>query len=360
VAIEANKQLPGTRTNSAEVVFVDDINGHGLIDSLVSLSTSVSEFGLPVLFLTNDTMVATVGTHYEKLGHLYKLSWGGSRRAILPLLRKEEIEKRCRSTGLLHPKTKIIRNSLDATPTNLGLTFPVIFKPDRPVSAYKTLVVDDKNQLARSIPTIETSLPSIAQEYIAGGDSQIRFAGLYLVDGGVAARFEGRKLRSRPMGHTTIAISEKNDQMHSLALEFFDGLGISGPVSLEAKEDSYSRSWIIEPTVGRTDFWVGLCINDGVDFPLLEYRHLCGQSLALEPQRNRTLWINGERDPAALARLTIKYPRYLRQKCIVGVFLDSKDIRPILRWSTTFFRALPVRAAKKLIKVLRSGISFVK
>ena len=114
VGIEANRLLPGTKTNTADVVYVDDINGAGLIETLVALSPSISASGLPVLFLTNDTMVATVGENYERLAHLYKLSWGESRNAILPLLRKEGIDNRCQSKGLRYPKTIAIRDGLAA------------------------------------------------------------------------------------------------------------------------------------------------------------------------------------------------------------------------------------------------------
>ena len=190
VAVEANRLLPGTKTNSANVVYVDDINGPGLTEALISLSQSVSVSGPPVLFLTNDTMVATVGENYEKLGHLYKLSWGVSRQAILPLLRKEGIDKRCRSNGLRYPKSTIIRDRLAATRVNLVLPFPIIFKPDKPVSSYKTIVVECEEQLERSLPIIETALPSIGRgtrhrlpRSLTGSDPQRRSAKGFFASG---------------------------------------------------------------------------------------------------------------------------------------------------------------------------------
>lgn len=359
VGIEANRLQRGTSTNSADVEYVDDINGPGLIEALISLAPSISASGPPVLFLTNDTMVATVGESYGRLGHLYKLSWGTSRNNLLPLLRKEGIEERCRSAGLLYPRTRTIQNIREATATNLDLTFPIIFKPDKPLSKYKTLVAESNHQLKSLRSTIETSLPSIAQEFIPGDESKIRFAALYLIDGEVVARFEGRKLRSRPMGHTSVAISETNDQLHSLARFFFDGLRLTGPVSLEAKEDADSKFWIIEPTVGRTDFWVGLCVKDGINLPLIEYNNQCGRRQAPGAQLDRTLWINGERDPAALVWLALKYPGYLLRLRIVGVIVSSTDILPFVRWAAVSLRTLPVRAVRKLVRMFKSAVGGV-
>jgi len=348
--------MPGTKTNTADVMFADDINGAGLVETLVELSPSISTSGLPVLFLTNDIMVATVGENYERLAHLYRLSWGESRNAILPLLSKEGVDSRCQSKELRYPKTITIRDGLAAKKVNRELPFPLIFKPDKPVSSYKTIVVENEDQLERSIPTIETALPSIAQKFIPGDDFEIRFAALYLNCGEVAARFEGRKLRSRPMGHTSVAISERNDEIHDLARKFFDSLQLTGPVSLEAKLGPDSGLWIIEPTVGRTDFWVGLCINDGIDLPLIEYKSICGQRLETRTQNESTLWINGDRDPFALAWVAFKYPEYARRMRVVGVFIDLTDLLPFVYWAAAFLRALPVRAARKLVKTFRSVI----
>ena len=210
-------------------------------------------------------------------------------------------------------------------------------------------------QLKGAWDKIKFSLPAIAQEFIHGDDSNIHFAALYMNQGDIIARFEGRKLRSRPMGHTTVAISESNDETHALARQFFAGLRLSGPVSLEIKKDDKSNFWVIEPTVGRTDFWVGLCINDGIDLPLVEYLNGTGQCSNPGTQRNQTLWINGERDPAALVWLIFKHPQYLLKMQIVGVFIDRCDIRPWVKWVVAFVRRFPGRAINKCIRLINSA-----
>lgn len=354
VALEANGELPGTRTGVAEVRLVPDINGPGLVDALVELSRSLLNSDRPVLFLTNDTMVRTVGTRVSEVTAHYRLSWASDAASVLKLLEKQGIREHCRDRSLPQPRTQVIRTYEELAHCCGGqLALPVILKPSRPISSYKTLVIRDRSELREAWDRAKQSLPAIAQEYIEGDDSQIVFAAMYLVDGKPLVRFEGRKLRSRPMGHTSIALSESNDGMHAFARHFFEGLSISGPVSLEAKMDSSGTLWIIEPTVGRTDFWVGLCIDDGADLPVAEYLHQTGEVVPQRRQRDRTLWINGERDGAALVWLTWRYPAELLRRRVVGVFLKAGDIRPFVAWLGLKGRELPSRVKRKISGLAR-------
>ncbi len=353
VALAPAPELPGAFTNSARVIIVDDINGAGLISDLLHLAPSISDAGTPILFLTNDTMVRTVGENYESLENRYRLSWSSTRDDVISLLNKQQLAARCRETGLNYPESRRILNSDDTTPDRLDLQPPIIFKPDMPMSAYKTMVTATIADLRDAWPTIEASLPAIAQEFISGDDSDIQFAALYLVDGEVLARFEGRKIRSRPMGHTTIAISERSDAVHKLAVRFFEGLRLSGPASLELKQDSNGTYWVIEPTVGRTDFWLGLCIRDGINLPLVEYNSERGANQDTSEQSNRSLWINGERDPFALIWLLWNKPQVLFQHSRVGVYFDWSDRGPFWQWAKNRLVTIPGRLKNKLARLIR-------
>lgn len=350
VALEANRTLPGLKTVSARIIFVEDINGPGLVSSLISLAPDLSAAGAPVLLLTNDTMVETVAKTYEQLSKHYRISWADCATRILPLLRKEDVHRRCIDIGMLHPRSVLIRPGHDLVRRVDDLGFPIIFKPDRPVSSYKTLICEDALQLQAQRKIIERSLPAIAQEFIPGTDSVIHFAALYLDRGKILARYEGRKLRSRPMGHTTIAIGEANDQTHRIAKRFFSGLELSGPVSLEVKADTSGQLWVIEPTVGRTDFWVGLCVNDGIDLPVIEYFHATDRPCTIVDQHDQTLWINEERDPAAILWLLLHYPRLLLTKQKKWVYLSREDLRPFNIWLGRYAKNLPIRLGKKLMR----------
>lgn len=341
--LEVNSQNPGFWTSSAKVKHVADINGYNLIGSLKSLEIS----GQAVLILTNDHMVATIAEHYEEISDRFLLSWRECREQVRSLTDKDVVRARCEQVGMRHPKSRIVRSREDYDA--LDLDFPVIVKPGLPLSNYKTLLVQRHEQLAGHWDVISKSLPAIVQEFIPGEDDRIVFAAMYLDRGEVVSRFEGRKLRSRPMGHTTIAKAERNERAHKMARDFFGGLRLSGPVSLELKEGRDGELWAIEPTAGRTDFWVGLCIRDGVSFPVVEYQHQTGGPIPEFDQRDQSIWFNEERDPGALCWLwTHSRPSLRLQRS--WLYLKRGDNRPFRRWAVRYLSELPKRAIRKLIR----------
>lgn len=352
LALEANPAMPGVRTRCAEVRIVPDINGEGLIEALLGLRIPSLNPAKPVLLLTNDRMVEVIGRHAEAVARHFHLSWAHAAATLVPLLGKDRIEARCLEVGLNYPKSLLLTDFDEARQQLAMLKFPVIAKPTRPVSAFKTQVADTVESFVAARARMERSMPVVVQEFIAGDDTQIRFAALYLDAGRVLARFEGRKLRSRPMGHTTIAVPEPNDEVHALALRFFDGLSLSGPVSLELKQDPDGRHWVIEPTVGRTDFWAELCVANGVNLALIEYRATTGTALPPSAQRSTHLWLNGERDPGAIAWLLRNAPAQLFGHRLRGVYFNLSDPRPFLVALVRFLADLPVRATRKASRLV--------
>lgn len=351
VVLEADRSLPGTRTRAARVLPVRGIHGQELLDSLGELARDLRSRSPLPLFLTNDRMVQTLAAHVTRVSSKFGISWLPSASAIVPLLSKSSLEARCRVTGLDYPQTAVVSDpDADPAPALDALRFPVILKPDRPLSAFKTRIVECRDDLAAALHSVRASLPVVVQEYVPGNDSCIRFGVLYLREGTPLARFEGRKLRSRPLGHTTIAISAPDDEVHALTRRFFEGLNISGPVSLELKRDAAGRHWVIEPTVGRSDFWVDLCIANGVDLPLIEYSILAGTPLSASSQSDRHIWINGERDPAAIAWLLRRHPMELLRRRPRGVYLSLTDPFPYLAAATARFARLPGRIWRRIMR----------
>lgn len=330
MALETNPALPGIQTRCASIRKVEDINHARLIDSLLALADKIGSQSPPVLILTNDRMVETVGRHLEQLQGRFALSWSACHQRLLPLLSKDQIEARCRATGLHYPRTVRVDTPDRIADQVNNLSYPLIIKPTRPLSLFKTLIVNSPDDFSRHEDRIAGALPIIVQEFIPGNDRAIHFGALYLDQGRILARFEGRKLRSRPMGHTTLAVSEPHDEVHRLAACFFEGLALSGPVSLELKQAPDGSFWVIEPTVGRTDFWVGLCIANGVNLPLIEYRSQAGLPPPEIRQRQSYLWMNGERDPFALFWLALHQPALLFTRRVAPLYLDVKDMRPFL------------------------------
>ncbi len=349
LTLEQNPDLPGTSTGLTVIRYVDEINGDGLVDHLLALA---AENGgpRPTLLLTNDRMVATIARHVDRVEPHYRLSWAGSAPDVLRLLSKDEIEAQCLRTGIAYPRSSTFQDLSQLDTALASLRYPVIFKPTQPVSAFKTIVTQNRQEVEGYRGLIAQCLPVIVQEFIPGDDRQIHFGALLLDQGRVVARFEGRKLRSRPMGHTTIAVSERNDEVHALTLRFFAGLGLSGPASLELKRDASGQFWAIEPTVGRTDFWIDVAVHNGVNLPLLEHWIQTGHKTEAVQQTSEAVWLNGERDTMGLLWLLRHERDELLKHKIKGVYLDWRDPKPFLVMCWRKLIGVPQRLMRKVFK----------
>ncbi|MFP4244324.1 MAG: hypothetical protein ACLFRJ_04495 [Ectothiorhodospira sp.] len=311
IALEARRELPACHTRMARVIHTPDINDIGLIQALKQLRASLPNTPNPILFLTNDNMVRVVAHHWNELDGLYELSWSHCRERVLSLLDKTSLEAHCQAHDLPYPRTWTFSGaekpglaSLDALETR-GLTFPLIVKPTRPLSGFKVRLVHDRAALIALATRHSKALPFLLQHWVQGGDRRILFTAFYLDQGRILARFSGRKLASRPpaMGQTTVAESYPHDRMEALAEAFFKPLGLSGPVSLEAKLDEHGNPWIIEPTLGRTDYWLDCCTANGVNLPLVEYQRQCGQEVSARGQANGRIWFDTESSPGCYLHL---------------------------------------------------------
>ncbi|MFP4280545.1 MAG: hypothetical protein ACLFQI_11195, partial [Halochromatium sp.] len=214
----------------------------------------------------------------------------------------------CQRYDLPYPKTWLL-SDINALPaiSAAGLTFPLIVKPARPLSGFKVRLIDTPQaleQLARERPQ---ALPFLLQHWVPGNDRRILFTAFYLDQGRILASFDGRKLASKPpaLGQTTVAESFPHAQMHALAERFFAPLKLSGPVSLEAKLDADGQPWIIEPTLGRTDYWLECCVANGVNLPLIEHQAQSGLPVATPTQTQGVIWFDTERSPGGYLRLRL-------------------------------------------------------
>jgi D-aspartate ligase len=356
-ALEKNRTLPGLKTSSAAVHFVDDIDGDSLVKTLIQFAIKNFPTERPVLFLTNDNMTAAIARQVDQVRQYYRLSWADCAERTARLLDKSHIEIRCREAGLSYPLSQIVKSIAEFAGIDQHLEFPVIVKPSKPLSSFKTIVIKRPEQVSDALSPHIDSAPFLVQEFIPGDDTSISFCALYLEQGSVVAHFEGRKLQSRPMGHTTIAIPSSDPELLAHAKKFFSGLDLSGPVSLEIKRDANGTMWVIEPTVGRTDFWVGLCINAGISLPMIEYRAQTGQSTDLPSHFKPTIWVNGERDPLAIFRLLTLAREELWRSEVCGVYFDWSDMKPwcaqvllVLRRQVT---TAPRRISRKISDKLR-------
>lgn len=206
-------------------------------------------------------------------------------------------------------------------------------------------------------------MPILAQEYVPGGDDCLYFGALMLDRGRVLHGMAGRKIASHPpaQGQTTIAVTVDAPDVLALTDQFFAGMQLSGPVSLELKRDALGRYWVIEPTVGRTDFWAQLCIGAGFNQPLMEWQLACGLPVTPVGPMRHCVWYDAERDPLAYLGLcwqerTLR-PRGARQ---LFPYHGHGDWLPVLRALRRMGSRLSARAVRRLGRPLAHGRDYSK
>nr|WP_067297841.1 GNAT family N-acetyltransferase [Marinobacterium profundum] len=353
-AFEANSSIPGALTNSARIHYVESIKDDSLVDDLHAFRQRIPSSRDIVLFPSNDNNVRVIASNIDRLRGAYILSWEGCVDQVQKFLLKSNIESRCKETGLNYPASVVLETRADIKTQLALLQLPLIIKPANPQSGFKAIKCMSTEELEAVVDQFPGDYPFLVQEWVSGTDKDLYFCALYLENGHPLVSFEGNKLASYPpaLGQTTVAVSVDMPELTDLTKAFFNGLGLCGPVSLEFKRDEAGRYWVIEPTVGRTDFWVGLCIQAGCDLPAIEYLSSTGQTVAIATGvYTPTIWFDSERDTFG----PVKYlPRIVsvkgKIKRPVFSFFSRRDPKPFLRCSRKALYRISCSLAKRLVK----------
>jgi hypothetical protein len=145
----------------------------------------------------------------------------------------------------------------------------------------------------------------IVQEWIEGGDSDVYFSLWYRSSAACPPiSFVGRKICQWPVlvGGTASCMPapEAAAEITRLTDHFFDAVGFVGIGSMEYKRDARDgRFYMIEPTVGRTDYQEEIATLNGVNIPFAVYRGELGSAM---PQSQPVIPALAWRDPLGYAR----------------------------------------------------------
>ncbi len=331
--IEKNFDQPGTKTNKCIKIFeVSNYSSESILQCLDEISKEFNEYDSVVLFPSNDRHVKSLCEISHSILPLYKISWSHCSDKIMELLEKKNIESEAVKKELNYPKSFVLnKKDIQSLSIDLRVRFPAIIKPNAPLSSFKTEIATDKNALECILTRHISEAPLLVQEYIKGDDTSIFFCALFYKNGVEISHLCGRKIKSFPpaRGQTTIAETVLDQNVYQVARKFFDGLNISGPVSLEVKKDEDGNIWIIEPTVGRTDFWSELCIASGFNLPYLEYCLALSRDFTIPSSFSEIMWYDSERSPKSFLQDVVKYKMlYPKGKRPVFSYFNKSDIQP--------------------------------
>lgn len=284
IAVVGRSQMaPAMRSRHARRRIVS-ASYESLADLLLEVARELG--GRPVLFLTEEEAVRVVSAARESLQQAYRVRFA-PHDTMMALTHKDGVQALAEQHGLPIPRAVRLRQRDDLKQL-AGLRFPCVLKPGLKHAGYgarfkKAYVVQTAEEAARLFDEISPVLPDlVVQEWIEGADDSIHFCLQYIgADGQPAASFTGRKLRAWPpsIGGTASCMPapDADAELSRRTADFFRAVGFQGMGSMEYKRDNRDgRFYVVEPTVGRTDFQQEVATINGANLPYAAYCHECG------------------------------------------------------------------------------------
>lgn len=278
---------------------IERTDGQVLVSSLLEIGKSTSD--KPVLYLTEEKTVLTVSERRDELLPYFRIVLP-AHDTLTALMHKQGFQQMAAELRSPIPQAVYLRTESDLSAL-AGLKYPCVLKPAvkdygygaKFQKAYVVQTPDEAGQLYRQIAPTLSDL--IVQEWIEGSDSDIYFCLQYIAaDALTVASFVGRKIRSWPprIGGTAscTAAPEYQEKLSALTTDFFRQVGFVGMGSMEFKRDPRDGEfYMVEPTVGRTDFQEEVATLHGHNLPLAAYCHETGIALPSAPVVTaQTLW----------------------------------------------------------------------
>jgi predicted ATP-grasp superfamily ATP-dependent carboligase len=266
----------------------------------------------PVLFLSEEKTVEQVSLHRERLQDYYKFDLA-EHNQIIDLQSKSGFQQLAEDHDAPIPQAMSIEKSDDIEHAD-HLTFPCVFKPLYQDSGYskrfkKAYKVENVAEVRALYKEIQSTMPGMMlQEWIHGADNDIYFCIAYFdKQSRLVGGFTGRKLRSWPLniGGTASCTNapEKHDELSEITADFAKAINYSGLMGMEYKFDSQRQEfYMIEPTVGRTDYQHEIATLSGHNLLKQIYCYLKHDNISKYPLMMKpTIWRDEIADANALA-----------------------------------------------------------
>ncbi len=303
--MDDNDKSPAMRSRFGRPRVVSVLEGAFFIKELNLLAGEISS--VAVVFLTEEKTVLTVSAMRTQLAKTLRLRLP-EHDCLLSLMHKEGFQQLAESLGFSVPPAVRLSGSKDLSKL-VNLHFPCVFKPSEKNYAYgemfkKAYKVRSIEEVKNLYEQIEPVMPDmVVQQWIEGLDSDIYFCLQYIgKNGEPVISFSGRKIRSWPpnIGGTASCTADWDfdAELSKTTAEFFRAVGFFGMGSMEYKRDERDgKFYMVEPTVGRTDFQEEVATVNGYNIPFAAYCHELGFPVPLPLRINPPkIWRDAQAD----------------------------------------------------------------
>jgi len=299
-AVDRSDKGPAAKSRYLTMFARQGVKPEELPDTLTALREHIP-YQRVVLFPCSDKTVRAIAANWDKLSKNYLLSWAECTDLTASLTYKSVVCSHAKKNGVAYPNARVIA-AIDDCKDAQEMQFPLIVKPNQPPASFKARKLTTVNQLYDLVKEFPDFLPFLVQECVEGEDDQLQFCTFFMDRGRPIADITGRKQRSCPkgLGRGTILELYEDDQVRQHALRFLEGLPLCGPIAVEFKRDAVGKLWLIEPTVGRTEYCVDLTIQGGLNLPYMEFCHTlnlaCPEAFTPYLSHN-VIWYDTEIEP---------------------------------------------------------------
>ena len=262
-----------------------------------------------VLISGTDEWAIFVAEHAAELAAAFVFP-GPPSDLVARLASKQGLFEIASREGFPTPRLVVPRSLDDAADVAVSLIYPVMIKPvlSRPDVSAKAVVRTAAELLAYA--RVHAESPDdpnlIFQEYVPGADSDVWiFTGYFDAQSRCVAGFTGQKLRQCPahMGHASLGIAQKNEELATQAAAFMTEIGYQGIVDSGYRYDARDGSYKIldvNPRVGGN--FRQFVSRSGIDVVRALYLDLCGIQVPEGEQIHGRRWIKEDSDLIAMVQ----------------------------------------------------------
>lgn len=331
------------------------------INKIISLAVDGER---PILVPTDDSTLKSISKNKDVLDEYYRVACSGWEITQKVINKKYTYELAERERIAL-PNTHVLARRADLEECGQRIGFPCIVKPCQShlyteKFRKKMVKVHDQRQLQKIFTAAnDAGIEIMLQEYIPGDDSTNVNYNSYYVNGEPVAEFTAQKVRMHPrnFGVPCVVKSRAVDEIIKPGRTLLQTLGYQGYSCVEFKLDHRDNRYKLMEVNGRHNRSTLLAVTCGINFPLIEYKHLIYGDLAKQSScDDNVYWIDEVKDFVRLFLEPFNNVQSIRNYCEpyrsrnVYSIADRNDIKPIIkRLLNLASRCLPVPSNMKSI-----------
>lgn len=266
-------------------------NEHQLLQFMVDYAKKEKE--KPVLYPSGDPYVEFIDRNFDALKewYLFPMDVKGKWTDIMM---KDTLEKLAVKYGMPIPESVELNDPAIFEKVERSIGYPCILKPTESTMfvakfRVKNFILHSREELTKYRGIIqESGLDGVIQRIIPGFDDHMYTYDAYLDrNSEVTHWMTCQKHRQFPINFGASVYTEQRlvPELHEMSREFYRNIGYKGFGEIEYKKDEKTGKYYLIEINTRTTNLNSLLEKAGVNFPLLAYKEMTGETIEKE---NRT------------------------------------------------------------------------